>query len=248
MSNNGIRNEYEIVDAINNKKVKDLSQNFQFNLKKIFGVMDENEVIIAERVANHTKPDIWVEYKGIRKYISIKSGRANEVHLEQLTTLVEFFKENALPEEFINFFKEYCYGDGTTDGSHGVPYEFAQLKLLYKDKSKRFNREILSKHYLIENVIDRAIFSGAKGGVPADYIYFGDIYYGELVSKKQIFKHLMIQKWSYMDNPHIGPLQFRMMQRGYPSRPEFEYKRHMVCFWWANLEADLRYIARRYDI
>lgn len=248
MANNGIKNEYEIVDAINNKKVSELSQNFQFILKKIYGVLDQDAVITAERVANHTKPDIWVEYKGIRKYISIKSGRATEVHCEQLDTFVDFLKENGLTENYTNFFKEYCYGDGTIDGSKGIPFDFGELKTRYKGKSHHFNCEVLSRHYLVENMIDRAIFTGVKGGVPADYIYFGDIYYGEIVSKKQILKHLTIQSWSYMDNPHIGPIQFRMLLRGHPSRPEFEYKRHMVQFWWANLESDLRYIARRYDL
>ena len=78
--------EEEMVIAINNRKVYELPRNLKFTLYRMFGPLKDEETFQAGRLGNHMKPDIWVEYEGTRKYISIKSGRATELHQEKLDT------------------------------------------------------------------------------------------------------------------------------------------------------------------
>ena len=50
-----------------------------------------------------------------------------------------------------------------------------------------------------------------------------------------------------MDNPHISPIQFRPHARYIGKEIKNEKRRWEIDFWWANLGADLDYIAERYD-
>lgn len=78
-------------------------------------------------------------------------------------------------------------------------------------------------------------------------IYHGDIHYGVVCSKTQILKHIDYRNWAYMNNPHIGPIQFRAHARYIGKEIKNEERRWEIDFWWANLGADLDYIAERYD-
>lgn len=250
MPNNlGIYNEDELVAAINNKKVFELSRNLKFIFCRIYGPLDEEEILHAERLNNFMKPDFWVEYKGNRKYISLKSGRATEVHQEKLETFVPFLRENGLSEESIKFFKEYCYADGTEDGTGKEAYDFPRLKLHYEKRIAKFNKELIDNPTLINKILYRCVFEGAiPNAIPADYIYFGNSEYGEIMSFKQLQKHMSYRTYSFMTNPHIGPLQFRAKIRGQARDPSKEYLRHCVQIWWANLEAEIHYIASRFSL
>ena len=248
-SNFGIFTEEEMAMAINNKRVCELPKNLRYTLFRIYGPLEEEEIVHADRLRNHMKPDIWVEYKGIKKYISIKSGRATELHQEKLETFVPFLKQKGLSEESCKFLKEYCYGDGTDDGSGEQAYEFVRLKEHFRERSALFNKEVISKPDLVNEVLYRCIFGGAiQNGIEADYIYFGDAEYGNIMSWKQLKKHTSFRTWGFMDNPHFGPLQFKAKIRGQARNPEKEYLRHCVELWWANLEPDLRFISNRYNL
>lgn len=248
-ANMGLFIESEIVMAINKKKVYELPQNLKFALFKMFGALEENEIVYSGKIEGFMKPDIYVEYKGVRKNVSVKSGRATEVHAEYINTFVHFLKECGLSDKSCDFVKRYCYGDGTDDGTGEEAMDYITLKTHFKDDIDAFNEEVIENPALIQKVIDRCIFLGNhEEYLPADYIYFGDHQYGNLCSKKQIFKHLKRRNWDFMCNPHIGPLQFRAHIRGKSRYPENEYKRHTIDIWWANLSSDMNYISERYDI
>ena len=96
--------------------------------------------------------------------------------------------------------------------------------------------------------IYRCLFKGTQEkNIEADFIYHGDVNYGVVCSKDQIFKHVDRRSWDYMDNLHIGPIQFRPHARYTNTEIKREEKRWKVDFWWARLPADLDYIAERYD-
>lgn len=238
----GFQVEKEMAEAINKKKIKDLPQNLKYVIQRIYGKVDENEMVFAERIGDSNKPDIWVEYRGNRKFISIKCGHATEVHTEKVSTITDFLKKCGISEESLHFFLEYSYGDKTEDGTGHFEMPFHEMKKYYAKRAAKFNEEINSNDYLLYKLIDRALFIGSHGATPAEFIYFGNVKYGEIVSRKEVMRQAMKKKWSFMTNPHFGPLQFKMDFRGPVRNPKYEYKRHMVVFWWANLKQEVGYI------
>ena len=246
--NIGRLKEDEFVVAIDGKRAKDLSHNLKHILREIFGLFDGDEVLKCGLVDKLQKPDFFIEYKGVRKYISLKTGRAETINEEGLKQFLEYLRSWNLSVESQKTFLYYHFGDGTMDGSGEQRMEYFELIAKLNTKIVALNEELNSSKEFIKDVIHRMLFQGSvDSNIPADYIYFGDVNYGVVCSEAQIFKHVDRRDWEYMDNPHIGPIQFRPHARYINAPIKKEKSRWKVDFWWANLSADLEYIAERYD-
>jgi len=246
--NIGRLKEDEFVKAIDGKKAKDLSHNLKHNLREMFGLFDGEEVLKSGLVDKLQKPDFYIEYKGIRKYVSLKTGRAETVAEEYLKLFLQYLRSWHLSEESQKTFLYYHFGDGTMDGSGEKRMEYFELIAKLAPRIAKMNEELNSNKDFIKDMIHRCLFKGTvETNIEADFIYFGDINYGVVCSEAQIFKHVDRRTWEYMNNPHIGPIQFRPHARYIDSPIKKEQSRWKVDFWWANLSADLEYIAERYD-
>ena len=53
------------------------------------------------------------------------------------------------------------------------------------------------------------------------------------------------KEWFYIDNPHIGPLQFCQRNSNKKSK-RYEFERLRVCFWWPRFVADLKFMHKYY--
>ena len=245
--NPGLRKEEEIVLTLNNKKVKDLSNNFKYLLREMFGPLDEDEVIYSNLVGGFQKPDFYIEYKFRRLFVSMKSGQAKIVHQEKLETFVQFLKDIGMTPTCLEVFLRHHFADGTTDGTGKERMSYSETEFKMKDDIRRFNKVVNSNKDLIAAVVDRCTFTGSQvGNIPADYLYFGDKDYGSICSRAQVRKHLFRKSWFYMDNLHIGPLQFRPHARLLDKR-ENEEGRFKVDAWWSGLEREVVYISERYN-
>lgn len=246
--NIGRLKEDEFVFAINDKRAEDLSHNLKHILREIFGPFDGKEVLKCGLVEKLQKPDFYIEYKGVRKYISLKTGRAETIAEEGLKQFLEYLRSWNLSVESQKTFLYYHFGDGTMDGSGTRRYDYFELIAKLSDRIKKLNEELNESKDFVKDMIHRCLFQGTvETNIAADYIYFGDINYGVVCNEKQIMKHVDRRTWEYMDNPHIGPIQFRPHARYINTTIKKEQSRWKVDFWWANLSADLEYIAERYD-
>ena len=91
---NGFYKEAEIVAALNDKRVCDIHYNMRYFLKEIFGVLDENKLVHAERIEGVMKPDFWVEYDGRKYYVSLKTGSTCNVHQEMIDMFIDYLRKN----------------------------------------------------------------------------------------------------------------------------------------------------------
>lgn len=250
--NPGRFREDEFVSAINGKKAGELSHNLKHMLREIFGIFDPNEILTCKLVEHYQKPDFFIEYKGVRKYISLKSGKADEIAQEGLKSFVLYLRKSGLSKKSQQTILLYHFGDGTNDGSGKYRLDYNELRLLLKERIKDLNDELNNSTDFILKFIERHLFKGTtESNIEADYIYHGTIDYGIICSKTQIMKHIKrraeMKNWDFMDNPHIGPIQFRPHARYINKKISSEERRWKVTIWWANLQADLAYISERYD-
>ena len=246
--NIGRLKEDEFVLAIDGKKAKDLSHNLKHILREIYGLFDGEEILKCGLVEKLQKPDFFIEYKGIRKYISLKTGRAETINQEGLKQFLEYLRSWNVSIDSQKTFLYYHFGDGTMDGSGNRRIEYYELAAKLRTRIIDLNEELNKSKDFIKDVVHRMLFKGTVDtNIPADYIYFGDVHYGVICSEAQIFKHIDRRTWEYMDNPHIGPIQFRPHARYTNSPIKKEKSRWKVDFWLSNLAADLEYIAERYD-
>lgn len=246
--NTGRSFEEDFVRMIDGHTHKDFNINIKHTLKEMFGYYEEDEVFHAGIVPGYQKPDIYIEYKGDRKYISLKTGSAEVINEEDLKKFINYLREWGISKRTIKTFLYYHFGDGTLDGSGAKRYNWLEYRLKLSEDIKLMNEELNARKSFVKDFVDRCLFRGPKeGSIPADYIYFGTLEYGSLCSKKQVMRHIENRTWSFMDNPHIGPIQFRPHARYIDKEIKNERYRWQVMFWWANLQRDLSYISNRYE-
>ncbi len=246
--NIGRLKEDEFVEALNNKRAGELSHNMKHILREMFGFFKEDDIVKCALVDHYQKPDFYIEFKGEKKYVSLKSGSSTTVAQEGLKQFLAFLREWNLSEEGQKTFLYYHFGDGTLDGSGNKRLDYFELVRRLQTRIVALNKELNANKEFVKAVIERCLFKGTwEGNIEADYIYHGDVNYGVVCSKAQILKHVDKRTWEYMDNLHIGPIQFRPHARYINDRIKKEEYRWKVDFWWAKLSADLEYIAERYD-
>lgn len=246
--NNGTFEEREMIASLNNKRFEELGNNTKMLVKQLFGPMDPNQVIYAEKIDGFIKPDFVVRTNNEQCYVSMKSGKANVFHQEYASLFAKYLKGKGVSDETIETILLYQYGDGTTDGTGTTRLPYHELMYKMKDQIRKANYELNSNKSLVVDTMERCIFAGTKDEqTHADFVYHGDINFGVLVSHQQLMKHINMRDWLYMDNLHIGPLQLRPHARYVDRDIANEKSRHSIDFYWANLFQDLEYISRRYD-
>ena len=177
--NIGRLKEDEFVFAINGKRAEDLSHNFKHILREMFGLFDGKEIIKCGLVEKLQKPDFYIEYKGIRKYVSLKTGRAQIVGEGDLKAFLDYLRSWHLSTDSQRTFLYYHFGDGTMDGSGEKRMEYFELIAKLNQRIVRLNEELNRNKDFIKDIVHRLLFKGwGDYNLPADYIYFGDVNYG----------------------------------------------------------------------
>jgi hypothetical protein len=246
--NPGFVNEKEFIFRLNGHKVGDLSNNLKYIVKEVYGFYKDDEVVYAGLVDNYQKPDIYIEFRGIRKYISLKSGNASTVAEENIKLFIQHLRKCNVSTRSLKTILYYHFGDGTLNGTGKNRMDYNVLRVKLNVAIRELNRELNNNKQFIKDFVVRSMFKGTNpDNIEADYIYFGNVDYGILCSKTQILKHIDRRSWDYMDNPHIGPLQFRPHARYVHTKITSEKRRWAVDIYRANLCADLTYISNRYD-
>lgn len=246
--NNGRTKEEEFVFELNGKKANEVSHNLKHMLREMFGLFDGETIIECGLIDHYQKPDFYIKLGEVTKYVSLKSGRATDLWEINVKDFIFLLREFDLSVDSQKTILIHHFGDGTMDGSGKERMDYTKLRYLLKDRIEKLNIELNEDKEAIKEIVYRAMFKGNQDtNVEADYIYYGDTKYGVTCSKNQIFKHIERRSWDYMENPHIGPLQFRPHARYIGKEIKNEHKRWQVIIYWANLGSDLNYIAERYD-
>ncbi len=247
--NNGRYLESKIVYLLDRTKIKDLTKEMRSFLRMIYGELDDEEIVRCEIVDGYRKPDFYVEYQKIRKYVSLKTGDSHNLHEEFLETFVDFLKSLDVVEEAIGLFEFFFWWDGTINGTGEKCFKVPEAKEKYPEKVKKFNEFFNGDTKLINAIVRRVVFDGrATDNVKADFVFhFKENDLPTVVSKDQVWNYITSKEkeWFYINNPHIGPLQFCQRNSNNKSK-RYEFERQRICFWWPHFIADLKFIHRYY--
>ena len=137
MVNIGILNDYQIIEAINNKKIKDVSFLFQELFYSFFKNIDENSIIKAYKGNEIEKTDIVVKINNQRLNISVKMEIKNSVHCENI---YYFLKELKINQEAIEKYLLYHYADGTKNGTWKNRMSAKEYKELHQKEIDMVNK------------------------------------------------------------------------------------------------------------
>ena len=249
MSNNdALRIEDKIVHAIDGRRFAQIPNNLKCLIEALYVAVNDDEVVYCEKTEDWIKPDIILEIDGVKKYVSIKTGRAENVHNENFPYFIDYLRNEGISEPTIETIALFHYGDGTLDGTGKVRKPYFDIMLELKDRIEDANKELNYRKEFVLSIMYHCLFRGKDLTNPSiDAVYFGNEKFGIVATKKQIITYITKRSFGFFNNLHIGPLLLRPHSRYVNRSVEDERNRNRIVIYWPNLNADLEYISKRYD-
>ena len=198
----GFTNESLIVEALNNKRVKELNSNLKRFIKDI---CEENKINFSSDMLiraslernNRLKQDFYINIEGKDFGISTKMGTGNSVHQEKIEEFIEWLDRCSLIEikdEIKDCLRFFIWGDGSLNGQAPIVkdkdgniigrFGARDFKKLYPDK-KELVQAVLEKNSAF--ILNRVIFEG-KNNSNVHYIYHGNPLNGVWISKSEVLE------------------------------------------------------------
>lgn len=245
--NNGKKMEQDFILAVNDHYFHELNDNLKRFILFAFIDVDKNSKFICKKMKNLQKADIYIKHCTTVKYISLKSGSQNSVHVEEINSFVKFLTELSYDSDTINNLKLYHFGDNSTDGSGNIRYSAEVCKLKYEKEIFKFNNKINYSTNL-SKIIERFILTGSKKtNKYVDIIYYGDVNIGTWCSSKELLKYCLRNKSMYMKTPHFCFLTYQNWCRNISKTKKSEAHRYYMQIKWFSILSDINKIRKYYD-
>lgn len=241
-NSHGIRNEANLVNALDGKKYKELN----LNLKKFIDYICANEklkinvetIIHSDYETNNKKKqDLYIKLLDKKYGISVKMGSGNSTHQEKCEDFITYITDEFdAPEEICNDIRIFTWCDGTLDGSGKVTDRMDKKKYLltYKEGVERI-RKFVDEHK--RELVERALFIG-KYNSQVDYIYHGTPNDGKWISANELIE-FQIQNPQPLGSSlvKIGRMNLQVWNRSLNGTSD--HKRGEIQLKYSSMEDDL---------
>lgn len=191
-NSHGFENQEMIFNALNGNSISKLrNNNLKQFIKKIFGKVDNDAIIVCSKIENNReKGSFDITIGKITKRILIKTGKQNSVHQEAFQEFYSFLENNLnAPQKIINSFKLLQWGDGTLDGKTEKSkwLKMNELKKIYKNEITELQNYINHPKVAMK-LLRRFLLEGSENtsGQLVDYYYYGDVNDGMWASSQNI--------------------------------------------------------------
>ncbi len=235
---NGFQNEIEICDQLNNKHIYELDPMYRGFIEDLFNNIDECDLVKCTVDGSNKKYDIIISISNIKRYVSIKKGVKNSVHVEGISSFIHFLIQNRVRRDVIIEYLKYHYADGSTNGTGDYRLSAEEYKRDHQEKVDMINDEI-NHESLIMKAIDRFILKGNIGTKTIDAILFGVDDDFIWMKREDIIKTVISKKDVYSSAVHFGPLTVQPLDRCLNRNPRYEKKRFCIQVKWYNLADDI---------
>lgn len=245
---NGFQNELEIKRELDNKTIKELNPMYRSFIEDLFSNINDSDLINCIIDDSNKKHDIIISIKNEKRYISIKKGIKNSVHVEGISSFIHFLIQNHVKRNVVIEYLKYHYADGSTNGTGINRLSAEEYKKENQEKIDMINAEINNKDLLIK-VIDRFILKGNISDKSIDAILFGVNDDFIWIKKEDIIKVILSKKDLYSSAVHFGPLTIQPLDRCLNYNPKYDKRRFCVQVKWYNLADDIiEFMNNRYMV
>ncbi len=234
----GLNNEFDFVNAFNNKKVKELNPLLHKVITDIYFDIAEDDLIKAWRNHKKQKTDIFLRINGIMKGISIKMGSRNSVHVEHIKDFCKFLYELGASESIVKKYIAYHYADGTLNGKGIERQSSAQYKLFHQDDIDEIN-SFFNNRVNIGKALDRFVLKGNNSEYEIDGIIYGTPNDFLWIKRSDIVNIIFLNMNNHCSGVHFGPLVCQPLNRCLNYNNRYSYGRYYVQIKWYSLFDDI---------
>jgi len=244
MRNKGYYNEFNFVNELNGKFVYQLNDNFVTILKQIYNnKINMNDYVLCWKSFKTDKADIVISINNRNKYVSIKSGKNNSIHLEPVSEFVAFLKDNGISDELIKVYYNYHYACD----KFGNRISAKEYQNEHVAEIRIFNKAINRKGILLK-AINRFLFEGTHVyNNKVDGIIYGCIENFSYVSYVEVVNYLLNIMEDF-DSIHFSLLTLQPWSRNLKYNDKYEYRRDYVQVKWYRLEEIILKIIKNYNL
>lgn len=252
-NSHGFQNEIEIVNALKNKKYKDLNENLKKFTKYIANdnnneIYDYTNIDAKYEKSLKLKQDLYVFEENNKYGVSCKIGKGNSVHQEKCEDFISYIKsEFGAIDEICDDIRLFLWADGTLDGTGSLKkdkngniisrYTTKQFKEKYPLETFKIQK-FLDEHR--EKLIRRFLFIGRHESV-VDYIYHGNAEKGDWISAEDLVKFNMENE---IDNLlHVGRMSLQTWNASIKGTSE--NKRGQLQVKYSKLKNDIEYLMNK---
>lgn len=228
----GYANEYNFCEIFHDKFINQIEEKYVNFLEDIYDKkLDPKSYVICWKSNANDKTDIIIRVGSEKKYISIKSGKNNSVHLESLDSFTAFLEELNCPKDIIAVYKAYHIGNDT-NGNRLSGKEYQEKYSYDLEKLNKF----LNQEKIVEKAINRFLFDGRDDfNNKVDVLIYGTPDNFKYAKKEQITKYLLSQNDIFI-TPHFSSLVLQPWARNLNYNPKHEYRREFVQVKWYRLD------------
>lgn len=240
--NYGYQNEYDFVYLFNGKYLYELDENSQKFLKELFGdVIDNTEPLKSWKNKMVQKTDIFIRYKNYIKNISLKCGKSNSMHHEQIQEFKRYLEHLKIPYKVINKYIDYHYGykkDEKGKNDYSLRLSSEEYKKIYQDEIDIFNNEI-NKTRIIVDMIDRFIVRGRNSDYDIDALVCGTIDNYVWIMKYDLYDLVLSKRCLDFTSPHVACMTIGPKKRNIDGNSKNRADRYLVCIRWNFIREDI---------
>lgn len=235
---NGFQNELEICNELNNKYVYELNPMYRSFIEDLFSNINDYNLIKCVIDDSSKKHDIIISIENEKRYVSIKKGIKNSIHVEGISSFIHFLIQNHVKKDVVIEYLKYHYADGSTNGTGINRLSAEEYKKNNQEKINMINHEI-NNEYLLMKVIERFVLKGNISDKMIDAILFwvnDDFIW---IKKEDIIKVILSKKDVYSSVVHFGPLTIQPLDRCLNRNSKYEKRRFCIQVKWYILADDI---------
>ena len=232
----GFQNEIEIAKSLNNKLVGELNLLYRNFLEDLFGELCNEDLVKCVVDYTMKKYDIIISINNEKKYVSLKKGIKNSIHVESISSFIHFLIENKIDKRNITQYLKYHYADGTTNGTGKRTLTFPDYKLKLKRKIRKVNKYFMKHEDLLIKLINRFVIGST------DILIHGTVDNFTYITKDEIIKLLLSLKKEPSSTIHFSRLIFASKGRNN------DIDKFIVQIKWYNLADDIEIIRKNLPV
>lgn len=218
--NNGFLIEKKFKELINNKKFIDIHSVIKNIIKLKLDNISNDMIFSCEKNEGKglgKKTDLEISAKGeVVCRLSIKSGKANSIHQEDIYSFVEFLENSGAPKDQVDALLFFHWGDTSYDGS--ISKDDIKLRMSSREITKQYPRIIKTINQLFheqsELILNR-VFRGSNISSKPDILVYTNNYLLQEISFAPIVDIIKYQKEINIseNDVRLGNLSFQNWNR-----------------------------------